>query len=857
MKKFESSHKTEKKECKTPSILSQWAPQNKKFHNIDAMIEIMMAPSFQELSERKKFKFVNKTLLDYIQTAETPCFLLPEVFDWIQTVNQRKILKQEYSFSLFELWLIHFSRLSNEESLIVRGKIAGCYIPRDEYQSFFPIGMNTTLPGSHFIAAHLSPDVDTTVASLMGWIDAFAAKVSSGIHYWSLPSGFSDGYLIALLEKIFTPNFLQIAPRKNPACIVSAIDLVTKKNFHKVSIHLRGDAIEHSGEENAYVVVDDNGSYRGEWRSSDAESVRIVTSALLQTLRSFENSLQRTSIHALGEHSPTFSSIKQAIDLCLKPSIKSVESVLELSDRSKKLFNDYLKKILHISQGLQSSYLELIQAVDTRFSSKIEEEIQGFLKPLEQSFHRHHSADTSSLFRLEALELLEKMVVRIADTMHHLRESIEKLEHLLKIKESVFSIPNKFVFLNSSLEEIQGHADHSAHVTVIVPETDGSAFPIGIIWTNDLKKRALATASLRDFSNLEETKIASYIDIVSIIDHHKSSIKTHAASTLVLGDAQSSNTLIADLSYEIHTRWSRHEPKEPSDAKKPPYFVSRERELIGYLLSIIAILDDTDLLTKVSRKDVLTLEKLLNRMACLISNEPKKIICLDDLATSKNMPQESAKRLLQSEELYTIYKTIYEFKETALEKIVEDAASGKPSSFFSDTKEQNGVCRIGQVKLFKSTIPSFQKWKKNLLLQWLLQSQTAKKTNPHLDFFLQMISTVSSHQEVYDMNGHKWDHTDELWIWVPQGDVSHQHLRTFLHLFQNSASAQALSINCTILGKNGALLADQVRLNYPNVTSIKIVEEKEHDPIIILSFPAGQINSRKSQISPFLPQLIQ
>ena len=65
----------------------------------------------------------------------------------------------------------------------------GRYIPRESYQSLFPIGMGKKYVGSHYVTAHSSPDLDTTVASFWGWVDAFAARVGQGLHIWNVPGG--------------------------------------------------------------------------------------------------------------------------------------------------------------------------------------------------------------------------------------------------------------------------------------------------------------------------------------------------------------------------------------------------------------------------------------------------------------------------------------------------------------------------------------------------------------------------------------------------------------------------------------------------------------------------------------------
>ena len=115
-----------------------------------------------------------------------PCFLLPAILDYLKKVEE---IISGITFHDFELWLNQFSGLSFEQNYAVRAKIAGKSLPREGYQILFPIGMGKIYPGSHFVTAHGSPDLDTTVASFWGWLDAFAARVSEGMHLWNVPGG--------------------------------------------------------------------------------------------------------------------------------------------------------------------------------------------------------------------------------------------------------------------------------------------------------------------------------------------------------------------------------------------------------------------------------------------------------------------------------------------------------------------------------------------------------------------------------------------------------------------------------------------------------------------------------------------
>ena len=157
-----------------------------KFEGLDALFKKFEGHPFAALNEKQRSDHVSAALLKLIQKAEGFSFLLPSVLDFIDRIHKEKIL-EHYNFASFELWLNQFSELPPEENYRIRGRIMGKYVPRDEYQLFFPIGMGKSYPGSHLVTAHGSPDLDTTIASFWGWVDAFAARVSDGLHLWNVP----------------------------------------------------------------------------------------------------------------------------------------------------------------------------------------------------------------------------------------------------------------------------------------------------------------------------------------------------------------------------------------------------------------------------------------------------------------------------------------------------------------------------------------------------------------------------------------------------------------------------------------------------------------------------------------------
>ena len=66
-------------------------------------------------------------------------------------------------------------------------------------------------------------------------------------------------------------------------------------------------------------------------------------------------------------------------------------------------------------------------------------------------------------------------------------------------------------------------------------------FRLGSIYAAELQKQPLGTVTLRDFCNREEMSIPSYLDVISVIDHHKSTLLTDIPPRAIISDAQSSN----------------------------------------------------------------------------------------------------------------------------------------------------------------------------------------------------------------------------------------------------------------------------------------------------------------------------
>ena len=815
------------------------------FVGCEGSLSKLRAPSFRSLPPRKKLARVAKALLQLICDQSTPCFLLGACLQFIDRVNEEKLVDEPFSLTAFELWLNHFSDLSGDEILAIRGKIVGRLIPRDEYQAFFPVGMGKMYQGSHFVAAHLSPDVDSTISSFWGWVDSFGCRVAEGTHQWILPSGLSDGHIRLFFDGLFGKDLFERLRRPIPSMTISAADLLTKREFHRVLESARGDSIDHSRTEHAFIVVDGEGLYRGEWRSGDAEDVRQVVSGLIHALRWFEGRCHADMIRLLAHERATSEKTVDSYERLLKTEICSCPSVQELSEHARKLFFEYLRKVIGLQKGSHHSFMDLLLQLDATFSSSFGRfftTCEALTSPDLFTSQGHMKSDRAGT--AQAVEAVVEAMERALQTAF---DQMEKLSHLLEVKRTVLGYPPTFVTLTSDVDEMRSKMGHFDHLTVVIPDGEDQWFPVGVVYADDLRRSVLGTASFRDFSSPEETKIASYIEVISIVDHHKLRMQTSLPPTLLVGDAQSSNTLMAEQSLRINARYA-------SGGKR--FFVDSGRELCEYFTYVFGILDDTDLLSKVSRRDIFSLRDVLQRMRTIVDGKEADKISFERIAEDKDFVRNAAKALLRNEDLHSIYADVYRFREKEVEEALAAAVQGISSTLFMDTKEQNGCCRAGQVKLFHNNIRSYQAHRQELIMLWHREAEAVFADRSQVDFFLQMVSTVPSEKEVFNGEEGSWNHKDEIWIWSPEGGVPEQHLVAFLNSFDTSPSARSLAIEVEIAGPQAEKRKSLFVQNFPRARHVKVRTTGYGPTIAFLRYPAGAINSRKGQVSPFLPKLL-
>ena len=856
-----------------------------RFSRLDELFQDFRSDSFLRMGEKQKAERVNRLLLQLIQEASFPCFLLGAVGEFIDRICQEKFL-ESYSLAHFELWLNQFSQLNEEENYLVRAKIMGKYVPREEYQALFPIGMGKVYPGSHYVTAHNSPDLDTTVASFWGWVDAFSARVGDGLHIWNVPGGppISQIEVVFLFQHVFGERFFEHIAKTRTSLALSATDLITQKGVLKRSFLASLQAIDHEKEQQAIVLVDEQGYFLGDWRHFDVEGVRQVTILLNNCLRWFSNYFHANLTSLFAKELLTRQDVENFIRTVFLLKLEEADPVKEFTQKQKRNIEQYLKNILKVESGWKGSFEDFWHAMQGLHIF----EFQEFLEQL-QSIPASGLFDRSGVLiesRPKIFHHLEQIIASLEKAILSIRKYVDQLGIALNIKKEVFGYAPHGISYRAEVEEVRSKLGTSLYLTVTAPDRDGMQVPLGVIRAEDMMKPVLGTVSLRDFCNREETKIPSYFEVISVIDHHKSALATTATPMAYITDSQSSNTLVASMAFEINDKYAvggmqasslekrvQEKAKNLSGsadqrilqkllqrqlvlAQQMPYFVDPNREYLEYLQCLYAILDDTDLLSKVSYKDVLCVKELLNRLKSLSLQKEVEILDFDDIPMNEEFVGKAAKKILQNQDMYSLYRKVYHAKEEMIESNLRLCIKGEPCSVFADTKTQNGCCRVGQTKLFAKNFPFFSSHAHEIRALWYVDAAKFTEERKEVDLHIHMISTVPGAEDVFAAKAGAYAHQDELWIWIPSDEQAIEHLKSFLNAFRFSPQVMENVLEVEFLGDNGRVL-DQIFqesfLDIPRKESAKKISV----PVAVLRYRAGSINSRKAMISPYLPKLVR
>lgn len=866
-------------------LLGDYALEPQKFENLSKYVHEFKTSAFQRLDEKQRIEKVNRSLFDWIEKAQTPCFLLPAVLEYIEQVNALKIL-DSYAFYHFELWLNQFSTASKEQNYAVRSKISGKGIPRDEYQVLFPIGMGKMYPGSHFVTAHGSPDLDTTIASFWGWMDAFAARVAEGLHLWNVPGGAPTSQIEVklLFNQIFGEGVFNALAKTRTSLSMSGIELMTQKGLVRKQTNETTLMIDHERMQNAIVLVDREGYYLGDWRNFDVEGVRQVIMQLNNCLRWFESHLHVKLISLFAKDKLSLKDLPSFVNAVFLAKLGDCQPAKEFTEKQRKHLQDYLTKVLKVKKGLDCTLEEFAKGM-AQLSLFDFQEFVGLVESLPKS-----SLFDKSGFLIEnrprIFNYLEKIIKGLDNAIQSVRNFVERLDVALNIKTQVFGYAPQYVSSRADVDEIKSKMGNYPYLSVVSSDKDGKLVPLGIIYSQDLHKNVLGTVSLRDFCNREETKIPSFLEVISVMDHHKSSLHTSSAPLVLIADSQSTNVLCAEIAFEINDRFGTAGMKEKQiDAQlselsknlssstnkklmkrllqkqlvlqeKDHFYIDPQREFVEYLHFLYGILDDTDLLTKVSQRDVECVAHLINRLKSIMLQKEVEVISLSDIPRDSDFVRKAAARILQDPDMYSLYRKIYLSKEDAVEENIALCAKGHPSSLFVDTKEQNGCARVGQTKMFARNYSMFSKNVGAVRKQWYQNVLDFFRERPEVDLHLQMISTVAGAEDLFAGTEGEYDHHDELWIWIPFTEQSIEHLKGFLNAFRSAPQIAKNELSAEFYGEKAKDYEQIFNESFLPISK-KVISSKRMLPVAVLKYRAGSINSRKAMISPYLPKLVE
>lgn len=834
---------------------------------------------FSSLSnDKEKIDAIASSLYQCILNTDVS-FLLCAVIRFIDQVRQT--IYSEFIFADFELWLNQFSAVSPEENYRIRGYIMGKYIPREEYQIYFPIGMNKRFSGPHFVTAHDSPDLDTTIASFWGWVDAFAAQVTHGVHVWNVPGGLhlSQVEVAFLFSEIMQGSSDLIIMRTRNMLSISSFDLMTQKGFIKKYSEDISDG-NYERQLHATVLINKLGHYIGDWRDIDVERVQQIVILFDSCLHWIENHLQDKIISLLAKKLVDRKIVQTTLDDITNFRLTDAKPARLFTGRQQTYIRNFLIKVIHVDKGLECTILELMLALERQDFGKFSvvlEKIRKFIEKDIFSVPSHPEDARSFLF-----SHVEKLRSYIEDLFQSIRVSMRSLGIALEIKRDVFGYVPHYVTRHVSLEELKIKIGNYSHLTVIIPDSEGKLTPIGIIHAVDIQRECLGTVSLRDFSNKNEVDIPPYLEVISIIDHHKTALETKSPSVSSISDAQSSNVIVAEKAFQVNDRysvngmnelqidaqlkklWMSNHPRSLRIIRRllrrkmnlhvGNYFIDPIREYTEYRHFLYAILDDTDLLTKVTQRDVECMCSLLNRMKSLTLCEEVEIIDFDDIEKSVDFATLAAKKLLQNEDLYSLYRRIYDAKEQRLNELIEESINKHSIGIFADTKIQNNCVSVGQTKIFPNNYAQYLKHREALRALWLEKCQEQFTLQNHLDLYLHMISTLASAKQLYTGKCSQHPHNDELWIWIPDYETSIEHLQFFLTTWKQLPELEKNIISIELYGKDSSIYEPVLKATL--FDNLNITHFPKHKfSICIIYYRAGSMNSRKTMISPFLPKI--
>ena len=863
----------------------------KTFKDIKSIMEAFSNDSFRSLSSIERNEQVNRKLYELIESAPLDSYLLRETVDFLARITKAEVLDGSYNLTAFERWLNQLSELNYEKNRLIRGKIIGKYLPRDEYNRLFPISQNKVHPGSHTVTAHTPPDLDSLTGSFLGWLDAFGCRVGSTLTIWNVPMGKPGPVASRIFTQIFTDEvFYRVAKQKTLISHV-AMDIVQQDRLIKATGEVSIRELNHNRYQFHIIHVDRDGFFIGDWRVSDVDSVAQVQRLLNMAMHAYEKEM----VHRL---TTLFSREQFKLEDCqLLVEELQDKAVAEFNMQSYSLSQEqteqldlYIKKVLGVEEGFLCSIGRFFEKMDQLAGCQFASYTGELHKLLNED---HYDNDLiSDHLTSELFSIFNRAYTVLIDCTKSLRSYLDRLDVAMAIKTEVLGFRPTLVGTKAEIHEIRSKIKNHRHLTVVFDDKSGKNVPVGVIHRNDLEQPIQGTVSFRDFCNYDEIKIHDYLEVISAIDHHKTTVSSQSAMVLSVADVQSSNVITAERYFEVNDRYSTRgqSPKSieeqiseinakketsPCDDrilerlirkrsalrnlnKRSHYFISPERELQEYLLCVNAIIDDTDLLNKCGWRDLLTLAELINRIKSLQEKREVEIIDFSDQELERRSLKKSIRAILKNEELYSFYKVVYDHREEVVGDLISSVTPTEDTRFFEDRKIQNDSCSISQFKLFPRNWGQLNENYDSILSSWTNLNSQVRRKNSQVDFFLHMMSTIPGGLEAYEGKPPSPDEYDEFWLsGIPEADESISRMRQFLTSLLLSPRHQGRHFEVHLVGPNAEQLPIFKGILKETIhdKEVQFRESQELKAMVmVFRFQQGTMNSRKADITPFLPK---
>ncbi|MCH2174712.1 MAG: hypothetical protein MK193_03170 [Lentisphaeria bacterium] len=872
------------------SLIGDIVFESYEFEDVQYLFEnAFKSEEFKKLTSQERFIYVCKRLYELITDAPDDSYLFVQFLNFLQRISVEEILETNFNQTGFEYWLNNLSTLSYEENRLIRAKLTGKYIPRERYQGVFPVGQGRVYQGSHTVTAHNPPDIDTMTASFWTWMDAFACRVGTALTVWNLPQGKPPSNIAKLFDDIFTENvFYRIAKSKTVLTHV-ALDLLTNKRMVYAAVDQSIHSFHKRRYENAVVLVDNQGFYLGDWRPGDADMVSQVQRLLTNCLHHYEEDFIKALTNIFAKKIVRLDECEQALAHLFQRHLLALDTY-KLTPEESHMLDVYMKEVLMIGDGVNVSMDNFLQRMDEMTSSRFNR-----FKLTIEKFKNKDVYDNDSYLDMDVPEvftIFHKAYEILTESIESVVRYLDRLDIAMNIKQIVLGHQPHYVTQRAEIAEVRRMMVGYRHLTVCFEGQDGRLTPLGVIHREDIDNPTQGTVSVRDFCNPNEINISGSLDIISVLDHHMTEISTTQAISINVADVQSSNTLMALKAFEMHDSFSTRNQNEDSikkqlkkiQAEEPTsqnlrlieklivkqralmniekgYYVHPDRELQEYLCYLNAIIDDTDLLAKVCWRDLQVAAELINRIKSIMLGKEVEVVDVFDLGPDRREIIKAQVKILQNEDMYSFYKKIYEQKEGLVIESIQNVSQTTPklSSIFADIKLQNTFNSVSQFKVFPNSWPIIETHRNDIMLSWQELSKDISNRNSNVDVFVQMFSTIPGAYEAYNQEKDLGDLEDQIWICVDTDrEESVSHLRQLLTNFRSHPKLQQAGVHYCLQGQPGKKLnfTHNILKDFTPKGQVNVVENQEINiPIIIVHFQAGVMNSRKSDVTPYLPKL--